>query len=55
MAYSFAMALSIIWARPAFALLLVPGFDARWITDNMTWVTWVVNLGIAHWWLNRGR
>ncbi|WP_143268873.1 DUF2306 domain-containing protein [Amycolatopsis vastitatis] len=54
MLYSFAFTLSIIWSRTAFvAALPFPRLDPRWLTENVGWFPWVLNLLIVQWWLNR--
>lgn len=56
MIYSFAMTLSIMWSRFAYLVtMLTPWEDTRWVAENIGWFPWVVNLGFAHWWLNRTR
>lgn len=56
MVYSFAFALSTSWGRIVFVLMtVIPGFtisDAV-LTDFANWASWVVNLLVAHWWLER--
>lgn len=56
MIYSFALALGTTWGRVlAEVLLAYPGIHVSlgFILELSTWASWVINLVIAFWWLER--
>jgi len=54
MTYSMAFTLSIIMSRVAFVIaMLVPGFDMRYVEENVGWFPWVATVLIARWLLMR--
>ncbi|GAB2893705.1 hypothetical protein GCM10027074_72090 [Streptomyces deserti] len=56
MIYSFAISLGTTWGRVLSELMQAfPGFEVSlsFMLELSTWGSWVINLLIAHWWLDR--
>ncbi|MDN3292803.1 DUF2306 domain-containing protein [Streptomyces ficellus] len=56
MVYSFAISLGTTWGRVLAELMQAfPGFRVplSFVLELSTWASWVINLLIAHWWLER--
>ncbi|MFD5438076.1 DUF2306 domain-containing protein [Kitasatospora sp. NPDC127067] len=56
MVYSFALALGTSWGRVVVELMgYIPGFklDLPVLLEVANWAGWVLNLLVAHWWLER--